>query len=338
MPAGTTVGDFAFDLDTTGQVLIDPKYTGFAQVTDTDLTISGYPVTVDARALSTDLRPYAWYGVDETFPRSAAFTVHLLPGKSFQFMPAGTTVGDFAFDLDTTGQVLIDPKYTGFAQVTDTDLTISGYPVTVDARALSTDLRPYAWYGVDETFPRTDTFNLTLLPGHEYRFMPAATTVGDFSFGVSVDGGIAVNARFAGFAAVHDTTLTLTGYPVTIDITALSTDLHGYAMYGLTEPFPHGTTTNLTLLPGHEYRVQSAAIAGADFYFGLDAAGAVQVDPKYGGFAAAEGAVLHHLGLPDHRRRAGSRHRPHRLHDVRPDRPAHPRHHAQPHADPRPGR
>ena len=292
MPAGTTVGEFSFAVDTDGGVSVDPKYGGFASVTGTTLTITGYPVTVDAQMLSTDLRPYAWYGVNDVFSRNAAFTVHLLPGSGFQFMPAGTTVGEFSFAVDTGGNIVIDPKYGGFASVTGTTLTITGYPVTVDARALSTDLRPYAWYGVNDVLSRNAAFMVHLLPGTGFQFMPAGTTVGEFSFAVDTDGGVSIDPKYGGFASVTGTTLTITGYPVTVDARTLSTDLRPYAWYGVDEVFSRNAAFTVHLLPGTGFQFMPAGTTVGEFSFAVDTGGSIVIDPKYGGFTAVSGTTL----------------------------------------------
>ena len=63
---------------------------------------------------------------------------------------------------------------------------------------------------------------MTLLPAKGYQFMPAPSIFTDFTLTVEADGAIVLDPPFAELAQVSDSRVTIKGYRVTLDTSALS--------------------------------------------------------------------------------------------------------------------
>ncbi|MGH3567958.1 MAG: hypothetical protein ACRDRH_18390 [Pseudonocardia sp.] len=182
----------------------------------TTLTVLGLNVTLDARTLDHDLLPMIVGASD--LSRTQAHLLRLVPSDGYGFQPASGIVADFRFQLMPDGQVVIDPRFSGFAQGGPGTVTVSGYPVTIDARALSHDLLPVSMLGGPRPLPRAQVNVFTYIPAAGYGFQPASGVVADFSFELSADGVVSVPPRFGRFAEAQGRTLVVRGYPVTVDM------------------------------------------------------------------------------------------------------------------------
>jgi hypothetical protein len=129
--------------------------------------------------------------------------------------------------------------------------------------------------------------DLQLGPG-TYGFQLTTTDV-NFVFSVTAEGTIDYDAAFdtsnGGFLQGQGTsTLTLVGYPVVLDATALDHDL----LVGTIPPDLSRTTTHqLCLLPGTYQCISSSAVV-ASFYFTLDLAGFLSMPADFDGFASVD--------------------------------------------------
>jgi hypothetical protein len=269
-PAAGIVADFRFGLGIDGKVTLDPKYAGFAQASEQTLTLNGYQVTIDGRHLSHDLLPLNMLGNSTVLKRDTTNQFTYMPATGYGFQPAAGIVADFRFGLGIDGKVTLDPKYAGFAQASEQTLTLNGYQVTIDGRHLSHDLLPLNMLGNSTVLKRDTTNQFTYMPAAGHGFVAAPGVLGDFRFGLSADGKVTLDPKYAGFAQASGQTLTLNGYQVTLDtselLTSVKPSLLGYAG----GPLAPGVHT-LTVIPASKYTLfgQSAPV----FQFSLDIAG-----------------------------------------------------------------
>ena len=284
--------DFHFDLDVSGQVILDPRYAGFATARGQILTLSGYRITIDGRALSHDLLPQNLLGNGDVLPRNLANELTYLPAAGYTFYTASGIAADFHLDLDVSGQIILNPRYAGFATARGQILTLSGYRITIDGRALSHDLLPQNLLGNSEVLPRNLVNELTYLPAAGYTFYTASGIAADFHLDLDVSGQIILNPRSAGFATARGQILTLSGYRITIDGRALSHDLLPQNLLGNGNVLPRNLANELTYLPATGYTFYTAPGIAADFHFDLDVSGQVILAPRYAGFATARGQIL----------------------------------------------
>ncbi|MET7304372.1 galactose oxidase-like domain-containing protein [Embleya sp. NPDC005575] len=172
---------FTFDVTPDGLVTYDPASDGFlaGRLTGT-LIVHGFIITVDGRALSHDLIPVL-PGNSDPLSRDSTHELTLIPGD--YRLALVSSVADFAFALAIDGRVSVEPRFTGFAEAAEQTLTIHGYRITVDGRALSHDLIPVL-PGNSDPLSRDSTHELTLIPDEVYRFLPRDAGM---SFTVTLD-------------------------------------------------------------------------------------------------------------------------------------------------------
>jgi hypothetical protein len=288
-PASGIVAEFQFAVTTNGQVVVGPQYTGFASVDGQTLTIHGYQVTIDGRQLSHGL---VFLNVGTELAQDRTHVLTLIPAAGYGFQPGSGIVAEFQFAVTTNGQVVVGSQYTGFASADGKTLTIRGYKITIDARKLSHALMPISLFGGANVLSQDSTHELTLIPAAGHVFMIGQGLFADFRFSLNVNGQLVLNPQYAGFASVSGQTLTINGYPVTIDGRQLSHALMPYLMLGLIRELSRDLTHELTLIPATGYRFQIGSGIVAEFQFGLDVNGQVVVDPQYAGFAAAIDRIL----------------------------------------------
>ncbi|MEV5492642.1 hypothetical protein AB0L47_32510 [Streptomyces bobili] len=281
--------DFRFTVTTDGQVSLHPDHVGFAEVSGLTLTLRGYKVTIDATALSHDLNPELLGWTAGPLSRTSTHELTLIPGQNYMFILA-RGMADFRFTVTTDGQISIGPEHAAFAEATERTLTLHGFKVTIDARALSHDLNPELLGWTAGPLSRTSTHELTLIPGQNYMFI-LARGMADFRFTVTTDGQVSLHPDHVGFAEVSGLTLTLRGYKVTIDATALSHDLNPELLGWTAGPLSRTSTHELTLIPGQNYMFILAR-GMADFRFTVTTDGQVSLHPDHVGFAEVSGLTL----------------------------------------------
>ncbi|MEU2586917.1 hypothetical protein ABZ612_28980 [Streptomyces avermitilis] len=270
---------FTFDVTPDGFVTYDPANEGFlaGQGTGT-LIVQGFAIAIDGRALSHDLITVL-PGNTDVLSRDSTHELTLIPGT--YRLALVSSVADFAFVLAIDGRVSIEPRYTGFAKAVEQTLTIHGYRIAIDGRALSHDLITVL-PGNTDVLSRDSTHELTLIPG-TYR-LALVSSVADFAFVLAIDGRVSIEPRYTGFAKAVEQTLTIHGYRITIDGRALSHDLIP-VLPGNTDVLSRDSTHELTLIPG-TYRLALVSSV-ADFAFVLAIDGRVSIEPRYTGFAKA---------------------------------------------------
>ncbi|MEU9305075.1 galactose oxidase early set domain-containing protein [Streptomyces sp. NPDC048269] len=281
--------DFAFMVGMDGQVSVEPRFAGFAEASGRTLTIHGYRITIDGRALSHDLTPFL-LGNGDVLSRTSTHELTLMPAE-FAIALAGV-IADFRFVLSTDGQVSVEPPFAGFAEASGQTLTIHGYRITIDGRALSHDLTPFL-LGNGDVLSRTSTHELTLMPA-EFA-IALAGVIADFRFVLSTDGQVSVEPPFAGFAEASGQTLTIHGYRITIDGRALSHDLTPFLL-GNGDVLSRTSTHELTLVPAQIHKFLPTDGAGTSFTLTLDVDGKISVTPSG---LTAQRTLLHNRLLDD---------------------------------------
>jgi hypothetical protein len=201
------IADFNFTVTADGKVDYDPSFSGFLSGgggTSNKLTILGLPVTLDARLLTganpavlpsgvllanaqlTDILPEDWIVYQ---------TVRLLPTIGCS-VSVGSAMGlSYTFNLkpDGTFDYLpeLDSSQGGFLKKgpgTST-LTFLGYPLSVDATAVSDKL---SIAGINNFPANTGKVDLVLLPFSGYT-LQFASGISDLSFNVELGGKVTLN-------------------------------------------------------------------------------------------------------------------------------------------------
>ncbi|MEU8679430.1 hypothetical protein, partial [Streptomyces sp. NPDC048560] len=251
------------------------------------VTIHGFTVTIDGRALSHDLEPFL-NGNDKRLPRTNVNQLVLIPAQGYGFVP-GPRVIVPAFDLNPDGTITLTSSTAQCATTSTTPngtplVTIHGFTVTIDGRALSHDLLPFL-NGNDAVLSRATVHELVLIPAEGYGLV-LSRGFADFRFTVTPDGQVSLHPDHVGFAEVSGLTLTLRGYKVTIDATALSHDLNPELLGWSAGPLSRTAVHELTLLPGQSYMFILAR-GMADFHFAVTTDGRIGLGAEYAGFAEA---------------------------------------------------
>ncbi|MCX5327887.1 hypothetical protein [Streptomyces sp. NBC_00140] len=276
------MADFHFAVTTDGRISIGPEHAAFAEVAERTLTLRGFKVAIDATALSHDLNPELLGWTAGPLKRTTTHELTLMPGQSYMFILA-RGMADFHFAVTTDGRISIGPEHAAFAEVAERTLTLRGFKVAIDATALSHDLNPELLGWTAGPLKRTTTHELTLMPGQSYMFI-LARGMADFHFAVTTDGRISIGPEHAAFAEVAERTLTLRGFKVAIDATALSHDLNPELLGWTAGPLKRTTTHELTLMPGQSYMFILAR-GMADFHFAVTTDGRISIGPEHAAFA-----------------------------------------------------
>jgi hypothetical protein len=273
------LADFLFGVDANGQVIVDSRFAGFAQADGRTLKILGYRLTLDGRALSHDLKPIV---IESFLPRDRTHELTLIPAFRYTFQPAAGIVADFFFDVDVSGQIVIDPRYGGFATVSGRSLTINGYQITIDGQQLSHDLAVSIFAPNQNILLRDRTHELTLIPAVGYSFVSAPGIAADFQFALNVDGQVVVDPRYGGFATASGRMLTISGYQVTIDGQELPYDLSP-SLLGNQNVLLRDRVHKLTLIPASAYVLMASGNPEILFRITLDTNGKVGILDVSGG-------------------------------------------------------
>ncbi len=284
------VFNIAFD----GTIEVDPQYAQTFVVSDTTLTVTGFPITIDGTALPHDLDTHGWYHDDDgstTLSRKTTHDVTVLPLQSsvYRFLsPTGVwSAGVFNVSLD--GQVVVDPQYQLVFQPFANTLTVTGALVSLDAMGLPHDLRT-TWCFDDNgsnVLSRTQGHLITVMPLQTpaYRFLSPTGASSAGVFNIALDGTIDVDPQYAQTFVVSDNLLTVTGFQITIDGRSLSHDLDTVSWYhdatGATT-LSRNTTHQVTVLPlqAPVYRFLTPAASWTDAAFNVSPDGQLQVAPE----------------------------------------------------------
>jgi hypothetical protein len=196
--------------------------------------MNDFPIQIDATSLF-----YRFFAIphvaDQLVSSRKVQTLQFAPG-SYSFQVASALFADFSFTVTDDGTVDFDATCDSFIKGRGTStLTIFGLEVTFDARRLTsadranpnasgiilagTTLEP----GEDWITFRT----VRLVPGRGNQLQQGSAQVASFTFDIKRDGTFAYESSMdssqGGFLAGNGTsTLTLLGYPMAVDVTAVS--------------------------------------------------------------------------------------------------------------------
>lgn len=271
----STGGAMHFDVTSTGAVTVAAVDAAAATVSGTTLVLSGRPVTFDATALEAGAFFVA--GGAFTYAATAPQTLWLLPGAATF---ADSTQHFFDLTLSPTGAVQLAAGASGAASVAGSVVTVSGLPVTIDARAFGDGSVSWGISGGRHSgaaSPLSGAQTVRLLPGTGAYTWLTAAQVQNFQFTVDASGAVAYPATKdvaqGGFLRGSGTsTLVVEGFPVTLDATGLSETAFG--VRGATS-VNRSTATPVTLhlIPANNYSLEDSA--GHGYLFGVDDAGHV---------------------------------------------------------------
>ncbi|MBO3752218.1 hypothetical protein J5X84_39695 [Streptosporangiaceae bacterium NEAU-GS5] len=242
----------SFTVDAAGVVDYAPGLAGVSGRGTHTLTVTGLPIGLDATGLSypnIGLSGLGWQNARQVQ------TLHVLPG-AYTLVVGG--VGGWPIRIGADGLIDYDDQYgTILSGKATSTLTVTGVPVTVDASDLSYPnfgLSGHGWWSTRQ--PQT----LRLLPGSHSLVVGG---IGAWPFRIGADGLIDYDDQYGTIlSGKGTTTLTVTGFRVVVDATAVS-----YPYFGLSGQGWWGTRhpQALRLLPGPHTYVASGSSDRAQF-------------------------------------------------------------------------
>jgi hypothetical protein len=241
--------------------------------------ISG-STTIDASALTSDR-----FQVDGvTYSGSAAQTISLAPGVH-TFYQVGLHSNGFQFTTDAAGNVSFSSAYNGFLSASGTSLTVRGYTVAVDSRALTTQ-SVYIELDGETWVPRGVT-SVTTVPGY-IRFHQRDVFGNSVDLRINDAGGFALTPSQLAWAHVDTPAVAvLDGFDFEVDASALTT-LNVYVETDGQTWRPSDTVIPLRGIPG-TYRVHQQDVWGNAFDFTVLANGTISRTPIVEGFTHVAG-------------------------------------------------
>lgn len=241
LPGPATFGDstqhgFGFTVSQTGVVQVASGLAGAVSVIGNVVAVSGLPVTIDASVIGDGAVSWGLSGGRHngaSFPLAGVQTVRLLPGTTPYTWNTAAQVQTFQFTVDASGTVAYpaakDVSQAGFLSGAGTPtLVVEGFPVTIDASALSE-----AAFGVRGltavNHPTTTPVSLRLIPATNYSIADSAGR--GYLFGVDDLGRVTYASGLEGeLSGAGSTTLAVHGVSFTFDATALGV-LTAYITY-----------------------------------------------------------------------------------------------------------
>jgi hypothetical protein len=215
---------FNFTLQLDGTFTYDPSFdrvsdsnNGFLQGRGTsNLVFQGYTIQINATQLSLD-QSFGILGGTPTpnLNPKVIQTITVLPGTFFYQHPYPT---DFIFSVTTTGIITCESKYQAAVAIEGRKLTISGFPITIDATEIFGSCSLIASSQIVE-----GTKSLRLLPSVLDQYALDYLGTGTYCFGLDTNGHIIYPNNFevsasSGFLSGAGTsTLKISGYPLEID-------------------------------------------------------------------------------------------------------------------------
>jgi hypothetical protein len=158
--------------------------------------VQSFTINIDGRALSHDLLPI---GTSTSLSRCTVNQLTVIPGTGYGFVAGSGIVADLQYGVGQDGSVQLDPKFAAFASASGNTLTIRGYTINIDGRALSHDLRLTNLLNVQPVLSRTTVNQLTVIPSVTagYGFQ-AGSILANFNYGIGRDGSIQLAPKYAG--------------------------------------------------------------------------------------------------------------------------------------------
>lgn len=255
---------------------------------------SASPVTIDATAISPPLfRVIYPPSTPSPFMSTASVQVLDLDPGTYVFMDEAN--GAFSFDVDAAGNVSYTAAVGSFVSGGGTNtLTVSGFAVTVDATALTTNtfaIGHVTGSTTSTSFRPTDTvLGITVLPG-DYGFMDEASNL--VVFMVDGNGAIQVPAGSEDFLFGAGTNaLVVRGFDFRVDARPLTTPRFMVPhITGSTTATSFVDTPDVLYLTGIPGTYLIYDVLSNNCYFDLDADGVVQIPSAYTGFMGGDGTT-----------------------------------------------
>ncbi|OQW39774.1 MAG: hypothetical protein A4S08_06035 [Proteobacteria bacterium SG_bin4] len=238
------------------------------------LIVKGFPVTLDATALSGKSRLFDLINVHDAISAEIIQSINILPGSyQFRFHAKREFIIDFTVSAAGAVECL-----SNNATVSGNSIRFHGFPINIDARSLS--YKNLIIPGITPDFINTEVMSaqpFQLLPG-EYSVQYQSGFYADFRFQVTSAGTVTYKTDFDTFLKGRDTSmLILAGLAITIDARAL-TFKKLIVLAGIPDSQFISTDTMheqpFHLLPG-EYFVQYQSGPPADFSFHVTPSGTV---------------------------------------------------------------
>ncbi|MHA2294099.1 MAG: PKD domain-containing protein [Candidatus Hodarchaeales archaeon] len=257
---GGGLPDTAFAVTTEGTVLYDPEYdrVTLEGLGTSSLKVLGYPITVDGSDVSPAINLYGFAGY---IPTGGTRTYHLPPktGYGYRIVASSSYIlYDTPFQVTTEGTVDYDLAYDGvtLAGKGTSTITLVGHPITIDTSgfALKTGVWGIDWIpkGGVKTYrlPAGRSFyNYSLLKSGNF---PTNLQCSDFF--VDLNGSVVYDPSYDGITleGMGTSYLKVLGYPVTIDLSNVSSNLRLWGM-DYSDIIEAGTSRTYSLMPNNKY-------------------------------------------------------------------------------------
>ena len=248
-----------FDVTLAGEIRADnlPPYMSVQRGAGPPvLTVTGYPIAIDATDVSTQ-----WVGIAGlTGPLASLKEIlQLLPAK-YQLRQANGPVEEAVFDVHLDGTVTLKEFPSGTAAfmtlTTPSSIKFSGYPIDVILPYLSE-----AFFLVSLIRVAAPNQTLRLLPG-PYQLGWNSAPVPETMFSVELTGKVQYTEPPAGVIGVMKgagtSSITFVGYPTGFDFSAISADR--FRIVNFTDWLDNVPINSLPLLPGTYQVVQGTGL------------------------------------------------------------------------------
>jgi Repeat of unknown function (DUF346) len=189
---GGLLADFSYGVGRDGSIQLDPNLASCASASGNTLTIRGHTINIDGRALSHDLLPFGIQPPGTFLPRATVNQLTLIPATGYSFQPGGL-LADFSYGVGRDGSILVDRKFAAFASASGNGLTIRGFTINIDGRALSHNLLPLGlagWTGGE--LSNTSTHEITLIPAPDYTILVVDGTGRELQLDLDIVGTVSI--------------------------------------------------------------------------------------------------------------------------------------------------
>jgi len=240
-----------------------------------------HSINIDATRLASP--SFLIPGVSGSLSTGAIQSVQLEPG-SYMIQTHATPDQNWSFVVTAQGAIdyapALDVSQGGFLTGRNTStLGVSGFPITLDARALATV--SYAVSGITGWLANTAPHTLNLLPG-AYGFQQPTGVVPGADFQVRLDGAIDYAAASDAFLTGRGThTLGILGFSILIDARAYPSESILLMPFGLAIDTTSANPQTVSLLPSTGLSLELRTITPKTAVFDLTGSGRIVLDDPY---------------------------------------------------------
>ena len=310
-------GTFNFTVDNEGMVGYDPAFDAWLEGRDTNtLQVLGVTIEIDATAISAPTFGFRSRssGIianaeDKTVVQTYQVVPHQNPDPlvaSHFFCEGACGTNSFGLKVGVDGVVTHHPDFDAWLDVQNGNrLVVIGVPITIEAPTLSAGTFGIATEGsvIGNGFSGSTTLTLvpregdeSILALHRHVFCEGACGAASFRFMLTTDGVLAYDAALGGFLeGSGTTTLTVNGYNIQIDATALTAPTFGVRLINglvIGTPWDASVVQTFTLLPSTSFasHVFCETSCGPEtFQFSVTNAGTVDYAPAVGAHVSGRG-------------------------------------------------